>query len=234
MRGGVFALLQRILHLRKRNNGGILIEFAFSIPVCITFLFFVHDHYRFYELKSKIKSSTYLVASMIQQIGNMRTNKQLTMRDIKQIAFAGTLNLFHSNSMFYPYPFGVQPMLYCQYIKRISKNEYKWQGFFVNAVNTSTSPDTLGGAPHNDYPNKTSTEIADIHPDMVCYNDGEERLLINVWLHRTDAANISSSKLGFFFLQPVWGVNWYRIDNKGSFSYAIVITPKLGLFPVKN
>lgn len=226
--------MRRLLRARKHNKGGILIEFTFSIPVCLALLFFVNDHYRFYELKNKIKSSTYFIASMIQQIGNNRANKQLTMADIKRIAFAGTLNLFHSNSMFYPWPLGVQPMVYCQYIKRISKNEYKWQGFFVNAIDTSMSPDTLGGMPHNGYPNKSLTEIADIHPDLVCYNDGEERLLVNVWLNRIRPANISNSELGFFFLQPTWGTNWYRVDDKGNFSHALVITPKPGLFPVKE
>ena len=66
--GGVFAFLRKILRLYTSHKGGILIEFTFSIPICIFLLFFVADHYRFYELKSKVKTSTYLVSSMIQQL----------------------------------------------------------------------------------------------------------------------------------------------------------------------
>ena len=57
-------------------KGGILIEFAFSVPILVGLLFFLCDHYRFYELKNKVKSSAYLAASMVQQITNNRTNKQ--------------------------------------------------------------------------------------------------------------------------------------------------------------
>ena len=82
------------------HHGGILIEFAFSIPIMIILLLFVHDHYRFYELKSKLKSSAYLVASMIQQLSNTRSDKQLTSTDLAHIVYASCLNLFHSNSVF--------------------------------------------------------------------------------------------------------------------------------------
>ena len=201
LRGGVFALLHRISHSRKRNKGGILIEFAFSIPVYISLLFFVHDHFRFYELKNKLKSSTYLIASMIQQINNLKSNKQLLLSDIKKIVFAGSLNLFHTNSMFYPYPFGTTPHAYFQYVKRIESNKYNYQCFWVNANNQSSSPATLAGGGATASTTKTLSQIIDIHPDLECHKDGDERLLINYWFYAM-CGNESNSKLGLLIMKP--------------------------------
>ncbi|MBQ7674714.1 MAG: hypothetical protein IJT36_09465, partial [Alphaproteobacteria bacterium] len=71
----------------------------------ISLLFFLCDHYRFYELKNKLKSSAYLAASMVQHISNTRTDKQLTVNDLARISYASCLNLFHTNTMFNPWPF---------------------------------------------------------------------------------------------------------------------------------
>ena len=84
---------------------------------------------------------------MIQQINNSKANKQLSISDMKRIVFAGGLNLFHTNSMFYPYPLGTTPHAYFQYVKRVDSNTYNYQNFWVNAYesNSSSSPATLDG-----------------------------------------------------------------------------------------
>ncbi|MBQ7674315.1 MAG: hypothetical protein IJT36_07375 [Alphaproteobacteria bacterium] len=51
----------------------------------ISLLFFLNDHYRMYELKNKIKSSAYLIASIIQQVKNTSNEKTLTKDDLKRI-----------------------------------------------------------------------------------------------------------------------------------------------------
>ena len=234
--GGVFALLQRILHLSKRNNGGILIEFTFSIPVCISLLFFVNDHYRFYELKSKIRTSAYLAASMLQQLGNTRTDKQLSINDICRIAFASCLNLFHTNVMFKPHPFGIYYLAYFYYVKRISSDNYQYQTFWTTTGNSGLDSNIL-----TDRTNKSVGKIAKrsqlqieaIHPDLVCQNDGEERLLIECWYNKV--SGFSKSKLGLFILEPNFGTAGIANRNgRGNFSYSLVITSKPALFPVKN
>jgi hypothetical protein len=35
-------------------------------------------------------------------------------------------------------------------------------------------------------------------------------------------------------MKPKWGGIGYSLNNKGSFSYVLIITPKPGLFPLKK
>lgn len=232
--GGGSILLQRLLLLRKPCKGGILIEFAFAIPVCIILLFFVHDHFRFYELKNKLKTSAYLIATMIQNINNSKSNEQLSLSDIKRIVFAGSLNLFHTNSMFYPFPLGTSPHAYFQYVKRIEENKYNYQAFWTNPYQKgSTSPATMRGAIDANG-TRTLSQITNIHPDLECHKDGDERLLINYWFRQEFGSDESSSKIGFLIMKPKWGDVGFSINNKGSFSYVLIITPKPGLFPLRN
>ena len=120
------------MRLSKRHyTGGILIEFTFSIPVCIILLFFVNDHYRLHELKNKLKSSSYLIASIIQQLKNSSTEKQLSLADFAKITYAGCLNLFHTNSMFKPWPLGISFNVGYYWVKRENTDSYKYQNFYV-------------------------------------------------------------------------------------------------------
>ncbi|MBQ7672934.1 MAG: hypothetical protein IJT36_00135 [Alphaproteobacteria bacterium] len=189
----------------------------------ISLLFFVCDHYRYYELKNKVKSSAYLAASIVQQISNTRTDKQLTQNDLARISYASCLNFFHTNSMFSPWPFGVYFAIDYEYVKRINSNSYQHQHCYGTTPMTGTP--VLGGMnKHCDsIQTKTLTQIADIHPDLICNKDGEERLLISCSYRKK--GHFKKSLLGFFILEPV---------GSRLFAYKIVITPKPGLFPGRN
>ena len=231
MRGGVFVLLRRALRLYRFHKGGILIEFTFSIPVCITLLFFVSDHYRFYEMQNKLKSSAYLAASMLQQIGNTKTDKQLTKKDFANIAYASCLNFFHTNSMFRPWPFGVYYVLACYWVKRINSNSYQWQHCYGTTSTNGTSPAEMNQK-CKDIETKTLSQIETAYPDLVCSKDGDERVLIEVIYRKT--SGFDKKKLGFFILEPK--VSKPALDNNSNnaFIFYLVITPKPGLFPGKN
>ncbi len=56
--------------------------------------------------------------------------------------------------------------------------------------------------------------------DLVCYNIGDEKLVINCYYR---PVNYNKSKLGFFLMNPSFGA--YDIE------YQLIITPKPGLFP---
>ena len=160
------------------HSGGILIEFAFSIPILIILLLFACDHYRFYELKDKVKSSTYLAASMIQQLGNTRTDKQLTIDDFARITYASGLNFFHTDTMF-SHVFGIYYLMYFFYVKRDSENSYQFQsGYTTTSLKQSenTLLSRLKRFADKTATGKTKSYIESIHSDLVCEKDGEERV----------------------------------------------------------
>ncbi len=203
------------------NHGGILIEFAFSVPIVILLLYFVNDHYRFYELKNKARTSAYLAAGMVQQLGNKRTNKQLTKNDIARITYASCLNFFHNNSMFRPWPFGLYVVMDITYVKRITDDNYQYQ-FVWTATTAGTRPEEM-----NYYlgslETKTKSEIAQLKSDLICERNGDERIRI-LYCYRN--YGFSKKKLGLFILNP-------KINVVGTiWESELIITPKPGLFPV--
>ena len=210
------------LSMKNKHKGGILIEFTFCIPLCIILLFFVNDHYRFYELKNKIKNSAYLAASMIQNLGNTRTDKQLTTSDLGRISLASSLNLFHTNAMFNPWPLGIYYVTDCKYVKKVNANSYQYQHSY-GSFSSGISPQKMNKKAMS-IATRNEGEILAMHPDLICYNNGEERLLITISYRY---GNFDKSKLGFLLMVP-------KNSSYGSnlLQYKFVITPKPGLFPV--
>ena len=213
------------------HSGGILIEFAFSIPILIVLLLFVCDHYRYYELKSKVKAGAYFAAAMIQQLNNAKTDKQLTLSDLVRITYASSLNLFHTNSMFNPWPLGLYQAGEYFWVKRINQNSYQLQYCWSTTYNWNRdkSPDKMDKSFGSVY-TMTASEVEEKYPNLICHKDGEERLLIGCVYKK--AYNSIKSKLGLFLIEPGSKV---RSDIHGvCFDYYMVITPKPGLFPVRN
>ena len=172
------------------------------------------------------------MASMIQQLNNTRENKQLTSKKIALTAYASCLNLFHNNSAF-TWSFGIVVAVDYWWVKRISSDKYQYQ---VGWAITSNANPTEMGQSCWDIWTASASLIQHLHPDLVCHKDGEERLLI-LYAYRK-LANFDKSKLGLLILEP----NFVETDeynnlnegNKAIFYSIIVITPKPGLFPIKN
>lgn len=177
-------------------------------------------------MRDKIKTSTYLAASIIQQISNTKSDKQIKRTDLRKILYASCLNFFHTNSIFNPWPLGLYALINYYYVKRIDSDNYQLQTSY-NSTSGGTSPTTVSGSCYSVSANNTHSEISAIHPDLVCSKDGEERLLIRYTY--VAAKNTTQSKLGFFILNIGSKDAW-----KYLFSYDLVITPKPGLFPAKN
>ena len=210
------------------HSGGILIEFAFSIPILIILLLFACDHYRFYELKDKIKTSAYLAASMVQQITNTKSDKQLTKKDIARIMYASCLNFFHTNTMFKPWPFGIYYIAHFYYVKRLSSNEYLYQMTY-SCFDSGNSPSNVPSVICNPLAKVTKSSIEMIHSDLICDKNGDERVFMECCYRKI---NFSKKKLGFFILNPqvVKGVD--RCNNL--FIYHLTVMPKPGVFPIKE
>ena len=165
---------------------------------------------------------------MVQQIGNIRTNKQLTASDMQNVTYASCLNLFHSQSMFPPFSLGIFYSACFNWVKRIDSNSYSWQQGWATTI-VGNSPATIHAFFGGVY-TKNLAQIKSIHADLVCEHDGDERLLIICAYRRSP--NFNKSLLGFFLLEPRLGTNaFYGANSQAFFEYMIVITPKPGLFP---
>lgn len=159
---------------------------------------------------------------MIQQISNIRTDKQLSHDDLARISYASCFNLFHTTSMFNPWPFGIYFAIDYYWVKRISSDTYQYKQYW-GTTGAGNSPKNMSKSSNSVVVTKTLNEIVAIHLGLVCNKDGEERLLLACYYRPTKAFN--RAKLGFFLLNPNIAGN--------KFSYKMFITPKPGLFPIK-
>ena len=159
---------------------------------------------------------------MIQQLKNTKTDKQFTQNDLARVAYASCLNFFHTNSMFNPWSLGIYYALDYTYVKRLSADSYQYQAGYAT-MSKGTSPSTMNKS-CGQLLTKTQNEVQAFHQDLICDNDGEERLLIVCYYRKT--GSFTKSKLGFFLLNPK--IEFYN------FVYKLVITPKPGLFPGKH
>ena len=164
---------------------------------------------------------------MVQHISNTRTDKQLTVNDLARISYASCLNLFHTNTMFNPWPFSIFFAIDFDYVKRVSENEYYYERNW-GTTDSGDSPQNMfrGKDTHNTSNVKyTKSQVASIYPNLICNKDGEEKLLISCY-YRNAPTGVDNSKLGFFILNPK--IEFYN------FVYHLIITPKPGLFPTKK
>ena len=161
---------------------------------------------------------------MLQQIKNTKSDKQLTQNDLARIAYAGCLNLFHTNSMFKPWPLGMYFVMDIVYVKKISEDSYQFQTGWG-----STESSYLNEMPKyfTSLVTKNTSEIQKDHPDIVCNKIGEEKLRIDCSYRK--ANNFGKSKLGFLITSPQSSFHYSYL-----FRYTLVIAPKPGLFPGRN
>ena len=163
---------------------------------------------------------------MVQQLKNNKADKQLTLNDLAKISYASSLNLFHTNSMFSPWPFGIFYSLDLYYVKRLSSNNYQQQQIWAT-TESGNSPNTMFKGCTNPT-TKTRNEIEAIYSDLVCNKDGDERLAL---LCRYRRMNFEKSKIGLFLIEPNTAAKYNRSEF---LIYWLVITPKPGLFPIKK
>ena len=77
------------------------------------------------------------MASMLQQLGNTKTDKQLTINDLGRISYASCLNLFHTHSVFKDWPMGIYYCVVYYYVKRIDADNYTYQYLWISTGNTA-------------------------------------------------------------------------------------------------
>ena len=168
------------------------------------------------------------MASMIQQISNTRSNKQINTENLSFITHASCFNLFDTKS------FGIMMKVCLFYVKKVGDDSYTYQAIsFGTADPFGTNVDQLAnvGATRTQNYSAMITKCPSLdRTDMFIENVGDEKLLIECFYH--PSASYSKNKLGFIILSPEFGsISRYK-SNRGNFAYRLVIIPKPGLFPV--
>ena len=166
---------------------------------------------------------------MVQQLTNLRIDKHLTMSDLRRITYASCLNFFHTNTMFQPFSLGLYYDIDYYYIKRKNINTYSFQDYYTGTYGSDLP---RANYQYRSEMEKTLAEIKEIHPDLECDKDGDERLCVYVAYKKAYNTTIVKQKLGFFLMIPQ---SKYKKDKYGVVTeYKLIIVPKPGLFPAKN
>lgn len=201
--------------LKSRNEGVVLIEFAVCMPVFILILQLMLDHYRFYELKSKIRSAAYLAASMVQNISNCRESQKLTQADFKNICRACSLVIANKenwgNSLF-------ALKMQVNYLKKSSSTENKGYKFCVSTTRCS-------GSSFGEYEPADTT-------DITIDNVGDEIVKIRAFLYPASGSSGGSFKqMNFQLMSPEVKGNE---NAKNPFEYTVTFTPKPGIMDLTH
>lgn len=183
----ILAYLRKFCGVFNQNyRGGVLIEFAFSIPVCIILLFFACDHYRFFELRNKVRTSSFLLASMLQNYGNVKNTKELTIDSMKSLIVVSAYNFFHTGSMFYPYPFGLSWAGTISYVKKLSADSYYLQQYNLDTNIGDTDSRNLPRladritCTRSSGKNINTIQLLDISEDLAIDKVNGEKIVIDV------------------------------------------------------
>ena len=130
-----------------------------------------------------------MIASMLQNVHNT-DDGFITMEDAKRITYTASLNLFHNNTMFSPWPFGICISCYIYYFKRIS-NSYYYGYYYNNQTHQGSSPtsmwDTYGKQMYS-----SASELKKLHPNLVLEKDGDEKVYIKFFYYPASSLSDTS------------------------------------------
>lgn len=133
--------------------------------------------------------------------------------------------------MFNPWPLGIAYIMAMVYVKRLSSNNYQVQVALSHTFDGRSPSKMLCISALKD--NISQAMVRTANPDLVCNNDGEEKLLIRCEYSKKDI-----KKLGFLIMKPKdYIVRYCHSIQTSSIIFddnKVVITPKPGLFPAKT
>ena len=171
---------------------------------------------------------------MVQQIGNTKENKQITLNNIARIAYTSGLNFFiNPEEIFYPFLRGIYYTLIGYYVKRISSNSYYIQSYYSTSSLGKYWNNSRKGC--SQITSKSSTEIKTVDKNLLCDKDEDEKVVLEYSYRRINRSDTpyNKHKLGLFLIDPPIRTSIDKLSND-FFNYRIVFTPKPGLFPVIN
>ncbi len=135
LRHKCFGFLKKI-----SSKGGVLLEFAFSLPVLIIILFFITDAPLLYRISNKLQKISELSAQMILNTKG-RYLAPLTLEDLQRVSQAAGIYLTNVKKST-KYPFHLSTYVIC--VKGTNNNcfEVKWSVHIDNDLSSSTSQQT--------------------------------------------------------------------------------------------
>ena len=237
-------ILTTISRLFSRR-GAIIIEFAFSIPVFMALIYYLHDVPKLQRYQQQMDFVAQQVAQMLQNVSQQRTNKRITQNDIVNVARAAYLTVFPGVSMvpirneWLPLGFYIEFYLFGVRGEPNNKASVKWvvKLYFTQESGVSGSSVINSCVVHNKQ---------HVHPSEICSSltikDGEIKIIVECHLRYGLAYHFSDGRrckdvsfrevFGFLVYNPVPDKS-DRVNSKDFASFFIshaIFAPAAGLF----
>lgn len=228
----------------RGSKGAILIEFAFSIPVFLTLIYYLHDIPRAQRYKQQMNFVAQQMSQMLQTVSQGRSNKRITWTDIKNAALAAYLTMYPGVSMkptqpqYFPLGFYVEAYVYYVVGEANGKASAKWwEGLYY----TQLSPSYFSGS-EDDSSRLVrflrNADPAQIHSSLTI-KPGEVKMIVECQLrhhkdkHFSDGRKCSDvsfrEMFGFLFYNPSPLVG-KSTDYKSCYIGTAIFAPRDGLF----
>ena len=153
--GIIGLLLQKIFRLLCARHGGILIEFAFSVPVFLALIYYLHDLPLMDRWYKQTKFCAHQIAQELQTVSQQRANKKITLNDLRYAKAGACLSLYPGKSMFITSSgrskFGRIPIYWIHCIRGNSNGTANilWSRY-IHGIDNGTSPSKLDIVGNND------------------------------------------------------------------------------------
>lgn len=221
------------LNMNKKVKGGILVEFALTIPVLVVTLYYASDVPRYSRYKSQMKNATYFAASMIQNISQNRTDKRIKHNDLKYIFVTAFLNQFNGLQQYKKdnyYPLKYNQFMSIYYIEGLpdKKARVAWcwhsggSGENPNNIEFKDSWNSFSSCSVIKNGNGTGVAPSSIHKNLVI-KEGEIKIIIEASIY---SEGNGARNLGFHLLTPKKTTS----SNYVYFSTVTIFTPQPLIF----
>lgn len=233
----------RLNRFRKSRSGVILLEFAFSIPVFLALIYYVHDLPKMKRWNRKMQFVAYQYAQILQTISANCADKRITAQNIKNVMKMAYLSIFPGITMFQTsrshFPLGYWPHMWIYCIKGVSDTQacFMWE---VSCYPGDVYFDTDTHSSRHirsiiNYTKGKTVSTSSIYPNLTIKKD-EIKIIIECAIVYTDDRYFSDgrrcdtvsakSALRFLFASP----KSRGIIDGNFFNSVAVITPTIGLF----
>ena len=229
--------------LGKHSRGAILIEFAFAVPIMIMLLYYIHDLVRLKRFRSQMQFVAHQMASMLQNVSQNRTDKEITKNDIRYVASASYLTIFPGTSQFtvadWTSKYGYNPMLFIFYVKGNSDSTASvvWAQRY-HSCDFARDPSTFeqnGDIRRNTVNNLQNVAPSRIYPSLKI-EPNEVKIIVECAIHystwsaytlsdgRKNSDRTAKEAFGLY-VHPLKAVNEVTYFNS-----VVIFSPRPGLF----